>query len=103
MLAQLPLGLPVAATYRIGKRDAGLDRTTLPMSNWVGRQTGERMKELKWVGAASIVAGLVFWLFALLWTEWVQFFVGASLVVVGAAVWRALNGGWPLLKPSQGP
>lgn len=61
------------------------------------------MKELKWVGAASIALGLVFWLFALLWTEWVQFFVGAALVVVGAAVWRVLNGGWPLVKPSLGP
>ena len=61
------------------------------------------MKELKWVGAASVVVGLVFWLFALLWTEWVQFFVGAALVVVGAGVWRVLNGGWPLVKASRGP
>lgn len=59
------------------------------------------MQNLKWLGALGAAVGIVFLLFALLWTEWVQFFVGAGLLVAGAAVWRAFDGRWPLVSADK--
>ena len=59
------------------------------------------MQNLKWLGALSAAIGIFFWFWALLWTEWVLFFVGAGLLAVGAALWRAFDGRWPLVSADE--
>ena len=53
------------------------------------------MSNLKWVGAAAAVLGVVFLFFALLWTEWPQLLAGVGLLLLGAVLWRAFAGDWP--------
>ena len=53
------------------------------------------MRILRWLAVFPAALGVVFLFFALIWTEWPQFFVGVGLLALAAVVWRVFAGYWP--------